>query len=1033
MPGEYEYIEDFDDSSDEDDWNYDKDDIEDEWERFSNEVLSDLKARSLPRDKNPTSTKINAIRESDAIIEIQNIINLIEKKLSEIKDTVEKNLEQISVLSYEDINSKEKLEENITAILEPVHLLFGEIKQEYKALSEKLNKLKLNEFVNVPALGKGFEKDIGYSSKREMKGKPQFDQIKNTFINKIRKSIAEKIKITEGLLSCLSDVTNFCKLIQENQEFNEFELTDQNCKFSFIAHSIGLELMRDPSLSKVYRDIKRSRIGDKVYAERFYNKLLATRIIEESISELKSVSAGTPISDVFSSYDEILLPLTKDLSKPENLRIILRKINQLNDYILLREFYECVDGDKISFAEFINLGNVEIKELILEKYPYMRFMDPDIQFLQHDEEYDQKSPAIQIRERRWNSVEAENSETFSQDIDSNDATEEITESDDTNTEEIDSIDTAEYDYYFRYKEDDLEGPILFDPSEGDPNETKEIIIECQLPIKRSLFILYKITMTCNFKSLKTYLLNAEKNRLIQYTSDVLKYLNNTFIYFGDDKPEKYHIETCRDKYSAYVQKIKNTDNTIIYHIYCYDHVCQDDVIIVNAHHNLYNDVKYYYELNEKSELNSGRELYHKKQIKFMKIIQDFLDQENEESAENTSFRFDLHELEEHGQDVEYFSNCFLNTREHKSGITKEEILQQIFLLIFRKHFYNKTNFFRPVLADDHKFESHTPVSFLGNVRLCNRSLTRVSRNYLQNPDNRFQIDTISSGSEILSATSRIWHFNDGVDRRLSPHSFFACDMQAIKTKRSEKRKSVLSREHKVAKMGSYLGIQSTFQKDNYLQSLKPDEIVRMIRDDIYQKSEPNILMQENVIDGSHANFYFASIYYLLFGVEAMRNPSMLIINHMLLDLLEAELISPEQLFGGCGEVIINKNSYPYLFGLMPTAPETVTARSRELNNLYQRYMPYPYIYPGDLARTQTRHPSSSVDGTKFKIGLNTLICREALVVEMWLDYKKCQEEELKEIANLIREHTRIWWKLDPNVDDDDQADQSDSDTLSLTL
>ena len=135
---------------------------------------------------------------------------------------------------------------------------------------------------------------------------------------------------------------------------------------------------------------------------------------------------------------------------------------------------------------------------------------------------------------------------------------------------------------------------------------------------------------------------------------------------------------------------------------------------------------------------------------------------------------------------------------------------------------------------------------------------------------------------------------------------------------------------------------------------------------------------------------------------------------MLLDLLKDNCIRIEQLFSGNNIVEINNVKYSYINGLMPTAPKNITARSREVNNLYHRYMPNPYTYAGDFSRNNYGIPAARDENTKLKMGVNHLMYREALVVTMWFKHKKnidTKTESIETLAKEISKNTKAWWNL----------------------
>lgn len=256
-------------------------------------------------------------------------------------------------------------------------------------------------------------------------------------------------------------------------------------------------------------------------------------------------------------------------------------------------------------------------------------------------------------------------------------------------------------------------------------------------------------------------------------------------------------------------------------------------------------------------------------------------------------------------------------------------------------------FNRPVLAPQHAFSSQNPYQFYANLRLANRSQKRQIVN-LQNA-------TIQSCHNMRS-----WSL-----AKSSMQNIEAIEVQEILP-------TSLGRRDMVKNLGNYPKIYEEIQQIKNLLNGDEDRvtdktIAEWIRE-IFKGSAPEFNYAIPMIDKQIILQRMQSIAYLIFGCEATRNPAMLVVNQMLLDLIIANKWNFEEAFAGS----LNDEDPK----LMPMAPENAVSIARGLESHYRKFMPKSYYYPG-----------IENNETKKTLDMPGLIALEARVLRDWVQAK----------------------------------------------
>ena len=284
------------------------------------------------------------------------------------------------------------------------------------------------------------------------------------------------------------------------------------------------------------------------------------------------------------------------------------------------------------------------------------------------------------------------------------------------------------------------------------------------------------------------------------------------------------------------------------------------------------------------------------------------------------------------QEMIVFNNYYLltedNIRSEMSQHCREHLLEHIEEAMGA--------FYRPVLAPGNVLASSNPVSFYTNFRLAKRNQERHTANLRS---------AIFPNNIEVCAWSMAESDLPGVD---------AVEMKEILN-------STFGRRDMVAAIGNYAKIYETldliktggFIKNEEVDDKKIAEWLKLILHGEF----PSIDAKQ--IDKIKIYQKLQSLAYLLFGCEAARNPAMVIINQMLLDLI----IEGDWSFA---------DAFTSDDNCMPMAPEGAVAAARALEDEFRPFMPYPFFYRGPLENKDK----------DFK--KNDLIVLEANVVANWL-------------------------------------------------
>lgn len=234
------------------------------------------------------------------------------------------------------------------------------------------------------------------------------------------------------------------------------------------------------------------------------------------------------------------------------------------------------------------------------------------------------------------------------------------------------------------------------------------------------------------------------------------------------------------------------------------------------------------------------------------------------------------------------------------------------------------NIQRPILPDNFQFNANNPVEFIAYLRLSNRSMKRKIKN----------MQIIPSQPSFL----------------INTQTFFSCQFPSVSQPILETHDVTTSDNHArtdlVVNAGSYQVIQrqlcslvSLIQTNllNGLYPYTPNQIIAITIREIIQGKKFNELTISVLCVGQEINAilpFLANIAYLIIGTESVRNPSSFIINQMMLDLIEN-----------------NRITWNELTSKMPMAPNSSVSFARAKHNLLKDIPHCEYNYSGEIKKT----------------------------------------------------------------------------------
>ena len=266
--------------------------------------------------------------------------------------------------------------------------------------------------------------------------------------------------------------------------------------------------------------------------------------------------------------------------------------------------------------------------------------------------------------------------------------------------------------------------------------------------------------------------------------------------------------------------------------------------------------------------------------------------------------------------------------------------------------------------------------FIAMIRLFNRSATRTIKNLKDRQSKPLFKET--------RATFRSGDFNN----TLSSSHFL--ETQEITYNIKDQR---YSRRDIVNKLGSYSAIYSAIKsiqdsiEMSYAKEIADSDIAKNIRSCL--KGEG--IKLDKRISTEHSlqiEDFIINLTYLLFGTEAARNPSSLIIHNMMLDL-----------------IILEKESFENCFNndKMPMSPKGAVALARMVNKEYNSLsgddFKFQYQYPGEekstLKTSQRDLKSSDITDAEYNL------------TKEWLKLKLGNQFNKKEITTQFKEELTI--------------------------
>lgn len=230
--------------------------------------------------------------------------------------------------------------------------------------------------------------------------------------------------------------------------------------------------------------------------------------------------------------------------------------------------------------------------------------------------------------------------------------------------------------------------------------------------------------------------------------------------------------------------------------------------------------------------------------------------------------------------------------------------------------YQRLPLERKHLPNTYSFKSDNPNRFFASLRLARRSRVRKMR----------QCEADSIYQETSSVAYLNWQFtaNHTVLERQQISPNLGCSDY-------------------VDNLGNYSAICELLKKISSSASDKVNDglVAKLIRQTLQGKNLAEIIEQIDIDPKIQKRLLevITNLTYLLFGTEVIRNPASLIIHQMILDLILIGETNFEEMFG-------YYNADQRVYGDMPMAIEHAVSASRQLNNIYQQYMFFPYEYHG---------------------------------------------------------------------------------------
>lgn len=377
------------------------------------------------------------------------------------------------------------------------------------------------------------------------------------------------------------------------------------------------------------------------------------------------------------------------------------------------------------------------------------------------------------------------------------------------------------------------------------------------------------------------------------------------------------------------------------------------------------------------------------------------------SANESEF-YEVGEIEKFKKEI----ICFLKiTQDRFSAIANSIFLNEIYSCldsVLREYSESKdhsyllrtSQIYRETLGISSTVSSKNAYAFFAGLRLTNRSQARMIKN-LQ--DSSLKIDFI---------VTRLW-------KMLNDDSALVTELQVVN--------SSFGREDKVLGLETYTKINDEINKIKIMLSGIDDKEIAVAIRQILKGTLPQF------IDGAFPKIKreqllqaFSSITYLLFGCEVTRNPSMAVINQMLLDLIinryvdvtgrqinwSTALPKKEDKEGTKKKITVR--------GFMPMAPSNATPVARQINSIYANFMPYTYKYPGSYETS----PKKTEDPGKYIETPAELITLEANIVRVWLTYKGVDPNAIsnEETIKAIKLAFTDWFGPVPEEKEEDEED-----------
>lgn len=334
---------------------------------------------------------------------------------------------------------------------------------------------------------------------------------------------------------------------------------------------------------------------------------------------------------------------------------------------------------------------------------------------------------------------------------------------------------------------------------------------------------------------------------------------------------------------------------------------------------------------------------------------------------------------------------------------KEEMLEELpedIQSVFYEHLKKdlptiKRAFDRKTLPQQYALESTTALQHLANLRLSNRSQKRAIQQMQCEQGPAIDGETYNrswqfGGLEYVALeTHEITKHGSRTDlvENLANYKEIADTLTTLRE--NINKKLAAAHQSKIGDRALAKAIKSIVQGEGFSQLLRIDGTVAPL--------EPG--------DFKVLRKHLVNLTYLLFGTEAVRNPSALVLHPLLLDLVIDGTMSwkkalshaeYETQYGG-GMMPMSMGSYKKEGSDKKQTAEPVPC-ARALQDAYADVLPWAYRYPGEAQKNEEK--------------TSELIRREEALAKTWVEKYAPQKQNFTDKMDAIRQSARTFYGID---------------------